>query len=52
MEKYISRLMDSVIKQTYRPIEFVLVDDGSTDQSYRIAKHIKLNLNKRELIIY
>ena len=27
MEKYISRLMDSVIKQTYRPIEFVLVDD-------------------------
>lgn len=25
MEKYISRLMDSVIKQTYRPIEFVLL---------------------------
>ena len=41
MEKYISRLMDSVIKQTYRPIEFVLVDDGSTDQSYRIAEAYK-----------
>ena len=25
MEKYISRLMDSVIKQTYRPIELFLL---------------------------
>ena len=31
MEKYITRLMDSVIAQTYRPLEFILVDDGSTD---------------------
>ena len=38
MEKYITRLMDSVITQTYRPLEFILVDDGSTDNGYNIAK--------------
>lgn len=38
MEKYITRLMDSVIAQTYRPLEFILVDDGSTDNSYNVAK--------------
>lgn len=42
MEKTISRLMDSIITQTYRPIEFILIDDGSTDNSYSIADSYKL----------
>ena len=41
MEKSIARLMDSVINQTYRPIEFILVDDGSMDDSYLIAESYK-----------
>ncbi|WP_270665803.1 glycosyltransferase family A protein [Faecalimonas umbilicata] len=41
MEKYIERMMNSVIAQTYRPIEFILVDDGSTDTSYSLAEGYK-----------
>lgn len=41
MEKTISRLMDSIIGQTYRPIEFILVDDGSIDNSLSIAESYK-----------
>lgn len=32
-EKYIHQCVDSLINQTYREIEIILVDDGSTDSS-------------------
>lgn len=41
MEKTLPRLMDSVINQTYRPIEFILVDDGSTDNSMKVAEEYR-----------
>lgn len=34
------RCLNSVIAQTYRPLEVILVDDASSDNSYRIARCI------------
>ena len=35
-EEYVSRCMDSLINQTYKNIEIVVINDGSTDDSEKI----------------
>lgn len=37
VEKYLERCLDSLISQSYRNIEIVLIDDGSTDESGKIC---------------
>ena len=38
VEKYLSRCLGSVEKQTFKDFEVIMVDDGSTDGSAGIAK--------------
>lgn len=45
-EKYLNRCLDSILKQSYRNIEVILVDDGSTDYSLNICKEYE-NKDKR-----
>ncbi len=40
VEQYIERCVNSVINQTYRQLEVILVDDCSPDHSFDIAKQI------------
>ena len=35
-EKYLSKCLDSLVKQTLDDIEIILVNDGSTDHSQEI----------------
>jgi len=37
VEKYVDRCLESIVNQSYRNIEILLIDDGSTDDSGRIC---------------
>lgn len=38
VEKYLAECLDSVISQSYSHLEIIIVDDGSTDSTIRIAR--------------
>ncbi|MCF8429818.1 MAG: glycosyltransferase family 2 protein, partial [Bacteroidia bacterium] len=52
-ENYIEECINSIIKQTYKNIEIIFIDNQSTDNSFEIASNIiqksgfKYSLNKR-----
>ena len=39
-EKTVERCVSSILKQTYAPLELLLVDDGSTDGSYALLQGV------------
>lgn len=40
-DRYLAEALESILKQTYQPIEVIAVDDGSTDNSANIARSYK-----------
>lgn len=50
-ELYIKQCIDSIINQTYKDIEIILIDDGSSDNSPAICDYYA-NIDKRIIIIH
>ena len=46
VEKYIHRCIDSLVNQTVKEIEIILIDDGSTDNSLSICRQWVLKDNR------
>ena len=49
-EKYLNICVESILKQTYKNIEVILINDGSTDASLSICNKYK-ELDKRVIVI-
>lgn len=48
-EKYIKRTLQSIEAQTYRPIQLVVINDGSTDHSLKICEDYKKQMDFLEV---
>lgn len=51
VEQYLRECLDSIIKQTYKNLEIILVDDGSLDKSGEICDEYKLR-DDRIIVIH
>lgn len=51
VEKYLKRCIESILNQTYKNIEIILVDDGATDNSGKMCDDF-LNLDNRIKVIH
>lgn len=49
-EKYIRRCIESIINQSYKNIELILINDGSTDNSSEICKEYSRSDNRIRVI--
>lgn len=49
-EKYLRRCLDSIVAQTYKEFECILVDDGSTDGSGKICDEYAVKDNRFHVI--
>lgn len=45
-EKFIQRCLDSILEQTYKSIELILINDGSTDNTEKIIQLYSERFNK------
>jgi glycosyltransferase involved in cell wall biosynthesis len=50
VEKYIRRCIDSVLRQTYKNLEIILIDDGSPDRCGKICDNYQLKDSRIHVI--
>lgn len=51
VKPYLNRCVDSIIKQTYKNIEILLIDDGSTDGSSELCDKLS-DIDSRIKVIH
>ena len=51
VEKYLEKCVLSVLNQTYKNLEIILVDDGSTDSSSELCEKLK-TLDNRIIVVH
>mgnify|MGYP003302353025 CR=1 FL=1 len=51
VEKYLDRCIESIVNQTYKNLEIILIDDGSTDNSPQICDELEKK-DKRIKVIH
>lgn len=50
VEKYIKECLDSILCQTYKDFEIVVIDDGATDNSYNVCLSIANRDNRVRIV--
>ncbi|MSE04390.1 glycosyltransferase [Lactobacillus salivarius] len=50
VDKYLDECLDSIMKQTFKDFEVILVDDGSTDDSFKICQKYVMKDKRFKLI--
>ena len=50
-EAYVERFINSIISQTYRPLELIIVNDGSTDKTEEIVLSFKEKLENDQITL-
>ena len=51
MEPYLAQTLESVIHQTYRNLEIIVVDDGSTDRTAEVARYFEARDARMKLLL-
>ena len=51
VSKYLKNCLESVINQTYKNLEIICINDGSTDNSLQILKEYKEKYPEKNIVI-